>query len=148
MAEATTESLKADIAAAYDTYMLELNQAGPHWERKPAGSAGGEDAWCARQVAEHLVGAAAFFGSGIANAVGVAGPTPSRVTLADGAAAVAAMPPAHDGLMAVIGQVSDAQLSNEMELGPLGKTTVGGVMGVVAYHLNDQANQLKTLRGG
>ena len=147
MAEATADGLRADIATAYGEYTAELKLAGPNWETKPAAGKEGEAAWSARQVAEHLAGASGFFGGGIAKAIGVQAGPPSQPSFADVAAALAATPGAHAGLMSVVDKVQDSQLGAEMEFGPLGKTTLGNVVGVVAYHLRDHANQLKTLRG-
>lgn len=145
---ADLKSLQADIAKGYDVYLAELKQhttAG--WETKPAGGAEGEAAWCARQVAEHLTGSAGFFAMGIGRAIGVKAAAMPQYSFAHPEQAVAALPAAHANLMAIVGQVPEANLAKELEFGPLGKTTIGGVIGIVAYHLNDHANQLKTLRG-
>ncbi|MFN0146332.1 MAG: DinB family protein [Dehalococcoidia bacterium] len=147
MAETTASGLRADIATAFGDYTAELKLAGPHWERKPAASTGGEDGWSARQVAEHIAGASGFFAGGIAKAAGLQAGAPSQPSFADVDAALAATPGAHAGLMSVVDKVQDSQLGAEMEFGPLGKTTLGQVIGVVAYHLNDHAKQLKSLRG-
>ncbi len=147
MAEATTASLKADIATAYDAYAAELKLAGPNWEKKPATGKEGEEAWCARQVAEHIGSASPFFGNAIAKVAGIEGPKMSQPSFADAAAAAAALPDAHASLMAVINQLQDSQLGIETEFGPLGKTTLANVVGIVAHHLNDHAAQLKALRG-
>jgi len=50
--------------------------------------------------------------------------------------------------MDVVNKVTDDQLEIAIETPQLGKQTVGSILGVVSYHLNDHANQLKTLRGG
>ena len=147
MADATTSSLKAEIAKAYDEFSAELSLAGPKWEAKPAAGKEGEEAWCARQVAEHLAGACGFFGAGIGKAIGVQAPAMQQFSFADSAAATAAMPGAHANLMSVVNQVQDSQLATEVEFGPLGKMTIGNVVGIVALHLRDHAGQLKTLRG-
>ena len=145
---ATVAETRAAIAAAFDTYIAELAQTASVWETKPAGAAEGEDAWCARRVAEHIAGAGPFFGMGIARACGIDGPTPARISLPDPAAAVEETTRAHGLLMDVVSQVKDDQMSIEFEAGQLGKQSVAGLLGVVSYHLNDHANQLKTLRGG
>jgi DinB superfamily len=147
MAEVTAAGLKADVAKAYEEYAAELKLAGPHWEAKPASEKEGEEAWCARQVAEHIAGASGFFGSGIAKAAGIEGPRGQQFQFADVAAALSATPGAHAGLMGVVDQLQDSHLGAEMEFGPLGKTTLGQVVGVVSYHLRDHAKQLRALRG-
>lgn len=145
---ATAAEARAAIDAAFATYIAELAQAASVWDTKPAGAAEGEDAWCARQVAEHIAGAGPFFAMGIARACGIEGPAPARVALPDPAAAVDETKRCHGLLLDVVSKVQDDQLSIEFEAGQLGKQSVGGLMGVVSYHLNDLANQLKTLRGG
>ncbi|MGE0600428.1 MAG: DinB family protein [Dehalococcoidia bacterium] len=145
---ATAQEAKAAIEAGFASYIAELEKVGPVWEQKPAASGEGEDAWCARQVAEHIGGAGLYFGRGIATAMGVTGPTPSPMSFPDAATAVAETRRTHGELMAVVSQVTDDQLGAETELRGLGKQTVGGMLGIVSYHLNDHANQLKTLRGG
>lgn len=145
---ATAAEAQAAIAAAFESYISELAQAASVWETKPSGAAEGEDAWCARQVAEHIAGAGPFFGMGIARACGIDGPTPARISLPDAAAAVEETKRCHGQLVDVISKVTDDQMGIEFEAGQLGKQSVGGLMGVVSYHLKDHANQLKTLRGG
>lgn len=144
---ASAAEIQASISQAFDTYIAELVQAGPVWEKKPAGSADGEAAWCAREVAEHIASSGPFFGAGIAAAIGVAGPTPARISLEDVDTAVAETRRTHGLLMDVVAQVRDEQVDQEIEHPRLGKNTVGGFLGIVTYHLTDHAQQLKTLRG-
>ena len=61
--------------------------------------------------------------------------------------AVAKTTETHAALAGVVAQVKDAQLGMEIDHPRLGKQTLGGIIGVVTYHYNDHANQLKTLRG-
>ena len=147
MSDITPDGLRADIATAFGEYMTQLIQAGPSWEKSPAAPADGDAGWSARQVAEHIGGAGGFFGGFIAKLIGATGPTASQPTDADAATAAAAAPAAHLSLMGVVDQVTPAQLGMETEFGPLGKTTLGNVIGVVAYHYRDHANQLTALRG-
>ena len=142
----TAAEASAAIDAGFTTYMSELEQCGPVWETKPSGSAEGEAAWCARQVAEHIAGAGPFFGAGIAQALGVPGPTPAPIQLPDVSTAVSETKRTHGLLMDVVAQVKDDQLAMEIDHPRLGKQTLGGVLGILSHHLNDHANQLKTLR--
>jgi len=142
----TVAEHKNAIVAAYEGYMAELKQAGANWETAPAHGEG-EAAWNARQVAEHVAGAATFFGGGLASFLGVPGPERAQPSFATGAEAATGMPLAQAKLLAVIDQIPDARLTQEFEVPRLGKQTVGGVLGILAYHLNDHAGQLKTLRG-
>lgn len=138
----------ADLSAAFDTYMAELRQFPQgSWETKPAAGGEGEEAWSARQVAEHLAGAATFFGAGIAMFVQVPGPQREPADFPTVADAVAGTPAAHQKLVAVVQAVPDDKLAMEIEAPRLGKNTVSGFIGIAAYHLRDHAGQLKTLRG-
>ena len=143
----TAAEIQASIAAAFDTYMAELRQCAAIWEKKPEGSPDGEAAWCAREVAEHIASAGPFFGAGIAAAIGVPGPAPARITLESVETAVAETLRTHGLLMEVVAQVTDEHVGREVDHPRLGKNTVGGFLGIVAYHLNDHARQLKSLRG-
>ncbi|OAI41173.1 hypothetical protein AYO38_04265 [bacterium SCGC AG-212-C10] len=145
MADQSAAAYRGQIAEAYAKYMAELRQAAPHWEAKPP-AGDGEEAWCARQVAEHIAGVAGLFGAGVAKATGLQGPGRTGSELADAAAALTATPVAHDRLMGVLQQVQDDHLGIEVEFGPLGKTNVGGILGVIAHHIEEHANQLAALR--
>jgi len=145
---ATAAEAKSAIESAFSTYIAELAKAGPVWETKPEGSADGEAAWSARQVAEHIASAGPFFGAGIAQAIGVTGPAVAQVQLPDASGAVAETTRLHGLLMDVVAQVKDDQIAMEIDHPRLGKQTLGGILGIVSHHLGDHANQLKTLRGG
>ena len=101
----------------------------------------------ARQVAEHIAGANLFFGAGIAEAIGVTAPALEKLSLGSAADATAKTTATHAALTAVAAKVSDAQMAMEIDHPRLGKQTLGGILGIVVYHYNDHANQLKTLRG-
>ncbi|MFN0093343.1 MAG: DinB family protein [Dehalococcoidia bacterium] len=140
-------SLLKDIAEGRERYAAELKQhTTARWTTKPTGSADGEAAWCARQVAEHIAGSSGFFGMGIGRAAGVKAMAMPQFSFAHPEQAVAATPGALDALVGVIKQVPAEALDREIEFGPLGKTTLANVIGIVAYHLNDHAAQLQSLR--
>ena len=147
MADKTAAELRAELEAAHGAYMAELKQAGPVWETKPAAGGEGEEAWSARQVAEHIAGANLFFGAGVAQSIGVAAPAMARAELATAADAAAKTTETYATLAGVVAQVKDAQLGMEIDHPRLGKQTLGGIIGVSIYHYTDHANQLKTLRG-
>jgi hypothetical protein len=144
--DSTAAAARDAISKAFATYIAELERAGPVWDRAPVGAADGEAAWCARQVAEHIAGAGTFFGSGIARLIGVPGPQPQALELTSASDAAAKTRETHGLFMSVANQVQDAQLRLEVDHPRLGKQTVGSILDIVAHHLNDHANQLKTLR--
>ena len=147
MADATAESMKLSISKAFETYMSELKQSATHWDRKPTAGGEGEDAWCARQVAEHIAGAGPYFGKTIAKVAGLPEPALERVELPSFEEAVPATENGHAALMGVVSKLTDEQLALAFQSPQFGDQTLGGVVGMVAYHLNDHAQQLKTLRG-
>jgi DinB superfamily len=146
MAE-TVASIREKVEQGLAAYTGELRQAGPHWETKPAGSPEGEAAWNARQVAEHVAGAGTFFAAGVAGAVGAEGPERRQFQFASADEAIPATESSYEAFLGVVDKVTDAQLAVEFDHPRLGKQTVGGIIGIVAHHLNDHAGQLKTLRG-
>jgi DinB superfamily len=148
MAEATAEAMKTNIAAAFDKYIAQLEGTGSVWEKKPTNAAEGEDAWSARQVAEHIAGANTYFGAGIAGIIGVEAPKMSQPKLSNAAEAVAATRETYGQLNGVVVQVKDDQLGLEIDHPRLGKQTVGSLLTIVSGHLSDHAQQLESLAGG
>lgn len=146
MTENTAASVVAAIEAAQAGYMSELKQAGSVWETKPA-AGDGEEAWCARQVAEHIGGASLFFGARIAEAIGAPGPVPRRLEFASAAEAATGTAEVHAEFATVLARVTDDQLAMDVDLPRIGKQTVGGILTIIAHHYKDHANQIKTLRG-
>ncbi len=139
--------LKANIENALAGYIAELRLAAPHWERSPAAGEG-EEAWNARQVAEHIAGAATFFGAGIATALGVPGPERKQPQFATVEDAVAGTEASHQALLGVVAGLSNEQVAAEIEAPRFGKTTVTNILGIIAHHLGDHLGQLKKLREG
>jgi hypothetical protein len=138
--------LRTAIDNAYDRYLGELGQAGAHWERKPSGGGEGEDGWCARQVAEHLAGASGYFAMMVSKQIGMEPPPTQRYTFHDAAAASAGMPVAHEKLMGIVRHVRQEDLDRAFEFPPLGDVTIGNVVGIISHHLEDHAQQLRSLR--
>lgn len=144
---ATAAEARSAISDSFEVYISQLAKAGRVWEQKPAGGAEGEEAWSARQVAEHIAGAGPFFGAGIAQAIGVTPPPLARVEFPDFTKAVAETTRLHGLFMAVADQLTDAQVDQEVDLPRLGKQTLGGILAMVSGHLQDHASQIKTLCG-
>ncbi len=137
---------RANVENALQAYVAELRLAGPHWERKPTGSPEGEAAWNARQVAEHIAGAATFFGAGIASALAIPGPARNQPTFETAEDAMAGTATAHEALFGVVDALSDDQIGTEFEAPRFGKTSAANLLALVANHLGDHAGQLRTLR--
>ena len=145
MADESVANRRAEIIASYGLYMAELRAPGPSWEVTPL-APGGEPGWSARHAAEHVARAGAYVIAGMAQALGIDGP-PQQHSFADANAAIAAMPGVHDALMDVLNHIHDDQLLVERDYGPLGVTSFGAVLVVLADHYRDHANQLRALRG-
>ena len=136
----------SDLNDAFATYMAELKQAGPGWEKKPPAGEG-EEAWSARQIAEHVAGASTFFGAGLAFYIKeIQGPERQQPQFASAEDAIEGTPGAHAKLVAVVEQIPEDKLSLEIEAPQLGKNTVSGFVGIAADNLRDHAQQLAALR--
>lgn len=112
------------------------------WERKPAGGEG-EDAWSARQAAEHAVGAEVFFASNVSQACGapkVDRPEYSCATPAEAAASLTRLSALADN---VLRHVSQDDLAKSFET-RLGLATVEAMMQTWAGHLHTHAAQIRT----
>jgi len=145
---ASAAETKAAIDAGFETYIRELEQTAGVWETKPAVAAEGEDAWSARQVAEHIGGSGLFFAAGIAPVIGVEPPPLARMSFPEQNLAVSETRRTHGLFMDVVANVTDDNIGIEIDHQRMGKTSVGGLMDLVSHHLTDHAQQLKTLRGG
>ena len=147
MTELTAESIASELTAGCGEYTAQLKLVtDAEWERKPAPGGEGEDAWSARQVAEHVQGACGFFGNAAAKVAGFDGPGRTYSELPTVAAAIDGLPAAFGALQAVVTKLSAENLAAEVDA-PWGKTTLGGLLGGSAAHFKDHANQLKALRG-
>jgi hypothetical protein len=72
---ATPDELRAEIADARATLRTALQGASQDtWEKLPADGGDGEDAWSARQAAEHVIGAEIYFTNLVCKACGYPGP--------------------------------------------------------------------------
>lgn len=147
MAETTLAELKQGVAEAYGSYLSQLKESGAVWEQKPASAGEGEEAWCARQVAEHIASANLYFANGIARIIGAEGPAMQQPQLASVEEAVTATEAAQAGFMGVVEKLGEDQLGIEVEHPRFGKQTPAAIISLVTHHLGDHANQLKTLRG-
>lgn len=147
MTELTAETLASELTSGCEEYTAQLKLVtDAEWERKPAPGGEGEDAWSARQVAEHVQGACGFFGNAAAKVAGFDGPGRTYSELPTVAAAIDGLPAAFGALQAVVTKLSAENLAAEVDA-PWGKTTLGGLLGGSAAHFKDHANQLKALRG-
>jgi hypothetical protein len=140
---ASVQELRNGIKQSYDIYVAELKLAGPVWEKKP-GTGEGEEAWSARQVAEHITGTARFFAVALIRTLGGTAERsapPEHPSLDN---ALGGTEQSFAELDAVVAGISDDQLALETKFG---ERSVESVLGIVIEHYKDHAGQLKTLRG-
>lgn len=135
---ATPDELRTAIAEGRATLRAALAAAnGAAWEMEP-GSGEGEAAWSARQAAEHVIGAEAFFTNAVCTACGYPGVEFTNRSYATPAAATAAL--------AEVSALTDAKLKHvtESDLGHLHDRfgSVEGLMKTSAGHLRDHAAQI------
>ncbi len=147
VADKTLAELKQGVTEAYGNYLSQLKESGSVWEQKPAAAGEGEEAWSARQVAEHIASANLYFANGIARIIGAEGPAMQQPQLASVDEAVGATESAQAGFMGVVEKLTPEQLAIEVEHPRFGKQTPAAIISLVTHHLGDHANQLKTLRG-
>lgn len=140
---ASPKELRAAIVESRAQLQQTLHEAHAAWERKPANSPEGEEAWPPRKVAEHLLGTDWFFTNGICKACGapeVARPDFTAATPGQAAAALTRNGAKFDDLLR---HVSDTDL--EKPLGAdYGGLNVGQAMAVWPNHVADHINQIKT----
>ena len=147
MAEKTLAERQQTLETNHQLFLAELQQADAVWQVKPS-SGEGEAAWSAQEVGQHCAGSALFFGKVIAEAAGLAPLTPEKMAFANASEAVAGSQRTYASLAAVVSKLSDTQLTMEVPTPMFGTQTLGWLLGTVAYHYKDHAQQLKTLRGG
>lgn len=140
---ATPKELRADIVEGRAQVQEALHGAHEAWDRKPAGSPEGEDAWSPKQVAQHLVGGEWYWTNEICKACGapeVARPDLAANTPAQAAATLTRNAPKFDDLLR---HVSDTDLEKPMGSGAFAGRTVGQVLEMWPSHVRDHINQLK-----
>lgn len=138
---ATPVELRAAIAEARTALREAIGVAGANWERQPAGGEG-EEAWSARQAAEHVIGTEHFFASAICEACGYDGPESpfgeSGPTLLTPAEAQAALAQAIEATDAKIQHVTQGDLAHKHER----MGSVAELMAFTAGHIRDHASQI------
>ena len=119
----TPDEVRADVAAARDELAAALSAApAATWERAPA-SGEGEDAWSAREAAQHVIGAEMYFASAVCEACGYDGPEspfPGGLELASPEAASATLDQAAAAADSKMRHVTAGDLERSHErMGPL-----------------------------
>lgn len=142
----TPDEIRADLGAARDALAAALSAApADTWERKPE-SGEGEDAWSAREAAQHVIGAELYYTNAVCEACGYDGPDSpfaGGLELASPAAAGDALAQAIAAADSKIQYVTAGDLERSHErMGPL-----PDVFESWTGHLRDHAAQI-TAAGG
>jgi hypothetical protein len=140
---ATPRELRAAIIENRAQLQAALHGAATKWELKPA-AGDGEDAWCPRQVVEHMVGSEWYFTNFISQACGA--PALDRPTLDVASPAAAAATVTRVGAYCdnVLRHVSDGDLAKTWELRQSGTQTVEQMMRTIDVHARDHLDQIRT----
>jgi hypothetical protein len=137
------KELREDLVEARAELQAALHEAHTAWEQKPAGASEGEDAWCPRQVAEHVIGAELFFANGVAQACGAPGPERQAPDVSSPAAAAASLTrfaAKSDNILRHVSQ-DDLAKTHTMRIGEL---SVEQMLTVMASHARDHAQQIRS----
>lgn len=121
-----------------------FHEAHDTWDVKPGGAAEGEEAWCPREVAQHMIGAEWYFTNLIVQACGAPAMERPQIEVAtpgDAAATYTRIGAAND---AMLRHLSQDDLSKTIETKtPLGEASVERIVGLMVGHGRDHIEQLR-----
>ena len=141
---ASADELRKHFAVAGGALRTALEGADQTWERRPNNDAEGEEAWSARQAAEHVVSSVVYFASTACQSSGypkLESPFPSReLSFPTAATAAEALDQAIAVATPAIGQITDQDLAASHER----MGTVENVLTVLVTHLRDHAAQIQS----
>ncbi len=137
----TPDELRSDLAAAREEFKSALSLVGPGWEKTGEGT--GEDAWSARQTAEHAIPVEAFFTTTICTTCGYPGVDEVKGSYASPAEAATHMDEVAEMCNKKLKYVSAEDLEKKHER----FGTAGELLAMNAHHLRDHAAQMRTAAG-
>lgn len=140
---ATLSEQQHEIEAARQEVREAFNAAGPSWAVQPP-SGEGEDAWSPKQVAEHLIGAEAFFVNNIAPLVGIQAPGRPEIDCSSPEAAATTYQRVAAQSDAVITTIKDEDLAKTVQL-RMGEMSVSQILGIISSHARDHAQQIRAV---
>jgi len=139
---ATPKELRQQITDTRAELQGALHDVHAKWETKPTAGEG-EDAWCPKEVAQHVIGADWYFTNMIAQACGAPAMERPKVDAATPATAAASLSRIAAGDDNVLRHVSEGDLSKTWDAGRLGTLTVERMMEIIVSHTNDHIQQLR-----
>jgi hypothetical protein len=139
----TPDELRAELAAARRDFADALRGIeGTAWERRPE-SGEGEDAWSAREAAEHCIAADVAYASAVCLACGYPGLERFEAMFATPGDALAGLEQASALADGRLKYVTDKDLEMQNQRG----ITVAQIMTHGATHFRDHAAQIRTAAG-
>jgi hypothetical protein len=138
----TPDELRAAVKTARSEAGAAINECGAKWEVKPA-SGEGEDVWCAKEVAQHIIGADWFFTNSIAQACGAKALDRPTIDVSTPSAASASLESIGAADDKILGYVSEGDLSKTWET-RLGTQSVEAMLQTLASHCRDHVAQIRS----
>jgi hypothetical protein len=132
---AATREARAEVEAA-------IKECTGKWEVKPA-SGTDEDAWCAKEVAQHVIGADWFFTNMIAQACGAPALERPQIDVSTPDHALESLRRIGATDDKILGHVTEGDLSKTFETRNFGTQTVQQMLQTMAGHARDHANQIR-----
>ena len=132
----SADDLRTRISSGQVALRAAIAGASVVWENAPEDGSAGEESWSPRQVAEHVIGAEAYFAGAIAGVIDQSGPERAELSLASTDEALAALDSAVVAADQVYAAVADDDLAKE-----LGSGTVS-LLEIRAGHELDHAQQI------
>lgn len=139
---ATPDELRSALAAARVELRAAIAAAASNWEQAPA-EGDGEEAWSARQTAEHAIAAEAYFTTAICEACGY--PGVDRVSAAYPTAEAAI--DGHEGVAEMCDKKLRHVTEKDLEMKHERWGTVADLLALSAHHLRDHAAQITRAAG-
>lgn len=140
------KELRQALADARADLQATLHDVHQTWERKPTGG-DGEESWCPREVAQHVIGADWFFTNQIAQACGAPAMERPTIDVATPAAAAASLSRIASTNDAILRHVSDGDMGKTFEHPRMGTSSVESMLTTMSTHLREHIAQLKAASG-
>ena len=138
---ASAQELVQQVSATRSDLESALGACSDKWDVKPHGGEG-EDAWCQREVAQHVIGGDWFFTNMIAQACGAPALDRPQIDVSDPQAAVESLRRIGAADDKILSKVTDGDLAKEFE-GRLGRQSVEQMLQAMVSHTRDHINQMR-----
>jgi hypothetical protein len=139
---ATPAELLTTVREARSEAAAAMGECNEKWEVKPA-SGEGEEAWCSKEVAQHIIGADWFFTNAIAQACGAPAMERPQIDVSTPDAALASLRAIGAGDDTILNKLSQEDLDKMVETRALGTRSVAEVLQAMAGHCRDHVAQMR-----